>query len=454
MRTAPALVLVLLLAWAPPAARALPDLAPEIYDVAIDRDASVDPADVTEGCAGATTGRTLVRFGFRTHNVGDEPEVIGDPGCPSPCVDFPNAICANPEFVCSPLAGHNHPHFASFAVYELLDMHGNVLTRGGKRGFCLQDDASCSNGTYSCTDQGISPGCFDDYHPTLACQYIDATDVPGIGTRAFRVRGTSDPLELLVDADRSNNTTEVVIPGCGDGVVQDGEACDPGVPGDGVCCDQDCHPIPGCDASCAGRPAGALCRPATGPCDVAETCDGVSPACPLDAGLADGVACGAPSDGCIATVCRAGACVAERARGGCLVATTCYPAAAVDPGNDCQVCDPALSIDVFSPDHEPTPKGIECQLGRVHDVSQGIGCPDRVTHRMVTRLARAQQLADRLAAAPAPAARRIEARLLRVSHRLSALLTRGARHGCRSTGALAEIDALIGQLRGMRAETR
>jgi hypothetical protein len=451
MRAAPAFPLVLLAALlVPPPARALPDLMPEIYGVEIDRDSSVDAADVAEGCAGSTSGLTLLRFGLRTHNVGDEAEVIGDPGCPSPCSAFPNAVCADPNFVCSPLSGHNHPHFASFGRYELLDMRGNVVQLGAKRGFCLQDDPSCTSGSFNCNDQGISPGCFDDYHPTLGCQYIDVTDVPGILTRAFRLRATVDPLDLLVDADRSNNVAEVVLPGCGDGIVQDGEECDPGVPGVGICCDADCHVMPDCDTSCALRPAGSTCRPATGPCDVTETCDGASASCPADAGLPDGASCGSTSELCISDVCRAGACVAERRTGGCLIGATCHSPGDADPANDCQLCDPQRSIDLWSPDHDATPKGVACQLARVQIASQGIDCPSRITGRILAKLARANQAAAQLAGASPPATGRLEERLLRLSRRLSRLLERGARRGCSSNAALAEIQVLVTQLHGMR----
>jgi hypothetical protein len=440
-------------ALAPLRAAALPDLTPEIYGVKIDTNQTPGPGDVAEGCAAATGGLTLLRFGLRTHNIGDEAEVIGDPGCPS-CTLYPGAACANPNFVCSPANGHMHPHFASFGKYELLDMRGNIVKLGAKRGFCLRDDLSCGSSPFTCNYQGISPGCFDDYKPELGCQYIDVTGVPGIGTRAFRLRATVDPLQLLADADRSNNVTEVVLPGCGDGVLQDGEECDPGVPGSGVCCDADCHVIPGCDSSCALRPAGSVCRPATGPCDVAEVCDGASPSCPADTGLADGAACGATSDDCIRNVCRVGACTAEQQLSGCLVGAGCYPAGAADPKDACQFCDPSRSIDLWSPDQDPTPKGVGCQLIRVERASQGIACPGGIAARMSAKLGRARHMADELLGVSPGAASRLESRLLRLSRRLSRLLQHGERRGCSSSAALAEMDALVSQLRGMRAQTR
>ena len=59
---------------------------------------------------------------------------------------------------------------------------------------------------------------------------------------------------------------------CGNGVVDLGEACDDGNTLDGDCCSADCQV----------EPAGTICRPVGGDCDVAETCDGVASACPAD----------------------------------------------------------------------------------------------------------------------------------------------------------------------------
>ena len=439
-------------------AAALPDLTPEIYSVTIETDQSVGAGDVGEGCAGSETGLTLLRFGLRTHNVGDADEVIGDPGCPD-CKLYPGAACADPQFMCSPADGHNHPHFASFGRYELLDMRGNTVKLGAKRGFCLRDNGPKQNGctAFDCNYQGISAGCYDDYAPRLpdgtplGCQYIDVTGVSGIGTRAFRLRATVDPLQLLVDGNRANDVTEVVLPGCGDGVLQNGEECDPGAP-DGVCCDADCHVIPGCDSNCALRPAGSVCRPATGPCDVAEVCDGASPLCPADAGLADGTACGATPEDCMRNVCRAGACTAERQMAGCLVGAACYQAGAADPADACQLCDPSRSVDLWSPDHDPTPTGIGCQLTRVERASQRIDCP-RIAAGISAKLGRARHMADQLFGASPEAASRLESRLRRLSRRLSRLFERGNRRGCGSAAALAETNALVRQLRGMRAQT-
>jgi hypothetical protein len=80
----------------------------------------------------------------------------------------------------------------------------------------------------------------------------------------------------------------IVLPGraraqeaiCGDGVVDAGEACDEGV-ANGT-------PDSCCTATCTLRAADETCRATAGACDVAETCNGVTPTCPPDGGLPDG----------------------------------------------------------------------------------------------------------------------------------------------------------------------
>ncbi|MEN8183689.1 MAG: hypothetical protein ABFS46_14265, partial [Myxococcota bacterium] len=61
---------------------------------------------------------------------------------------------------------------------------------------------------------------------------------------------------------------------CGDGVEEGSEACDLGaLNGQAGSC---------CSALCELVPSGTECRASAGSCDVAETCDGASAACPTD----------------------------------------------------------------------------------------------------------------------------------------------------------------------------
>jgi hypothetical protein len=93
-------------------------------------------------------------------------------------------------------------------------------------------------------------------------------------------------------------------PVCGNGFVEDGEQCDCG-PIDTCndrCCnaktcmyetDAACSPSdPCCDSNCQIiTNTSQVCRPASGICDVAETCDGVNSPCPLDWYKGAGTSC-------------------------------------------------------------------------------------------------------------------------------------------------------------------
>src|SRR5262245_14406513 len=165
----------------------LPDLVPApgatVADVATDSNPPAAAGDVAEGCAGETTGRDLVRLSLITQNDGPGDVDLGDPLCPDDCADpnDANQVCGNPDFICSPAGGHNHPHYDNFLRYEIVDPNGHVAAVGGKRSFCLEE-ADCPGspgaGGHTCTNQGLDAGCYDVYPFYLGCQYVDVTLVP------------------------------------------------------------------------------------------------------------------------------------------------------------------------------------------------------------------------------------------------------------------------------------
>lgn len=190
---------------------ALPDLTQRITDSYLELDATVDPGDVAEGCAEATRGVDLLRFGVNTTNAGTADLAIGPPDCPSPCTAHPLEVCANPKFICSPAEGHNHGHYTNFAQYELLDESNQTLATGHKQGFCLKDgfDAGpCATYKFDCDNQGISVGCSDLYESSLGCQYIDVTDLPA---GLYTLRTTVDPLNTILELNENNNLWQVSV---------------------------------------------------------------------------------------------------------------------------------------------------------------------------------------------------------------------------------------------------
>ena len=92
---------------------------------------------------------------------------------------------------------HEHWHYDNYAHYALRSLCTDVTLAwedravvGHKNGWCIsdmgtfippgEDDYSrdfCGR-KYSCAYMGITAGCYDVYHASLDCQWIDVTDVP------------------------------------------------------------------------------------------------------------------------------------------------------------------------------------------------------------------------------------------------------------------------------------
>ena len=182
----------------------LPDLVPQIVDVSVAFNQTVADGDVAEGCAETTSGVDLLVFGAYSRNDGTADFVLGDPQCPLPCDQHPLAVCGDPDFICSPAAGHNHPHYQNYARYELLDANGQTVVVGHKQGYCLRD-TNCATPVYTCTNQGVTAGCSDLYGAGLGCQYLDITGVPS-GTYTLRV--TIDPFNRITELSEANNVVQ------------------------------------------------------------------------------------------------------------------------------------------------------------------------------------------------------------------------------------------------------
>lgn len=197
-------------------------------------------------------------------------------------------------------------------------------------------------------------------------------------------------------------------------------ACASGSCVDGVCCDQACggndpDDCQACSVAKGARADGqctvltptAVCRPAAGACDLAETCDGAGTQCPSDESKPNGAVC-TDADACTTgDACMAGACVSsgtidcpspdschagscDSVSGLCSYpalpdGTTCEPAdlcagsgscvkGACEPGppivcpppsGPCEImaCDP----DVGACEPTPMPNGTPCDTGTCQD---------------------------------------------------------------------------------------
>ncbi|PFH50730.1 hypothetical protein AMATHDRAFT_75419 [Amanita thiersii Skay4041] len=102
---------------------------------------------------------------------------------------------------------------------------------------------------------------------------------------------------------------------CGNGIVEPGEDCDPGLGMQSNCCDATtckfksgarCDPAssPCCTPQCSFAPSTQVCRPSKdSKCDMAELCTGNSSACPSDQFAPNGQSCGDNDLQCAAGLC-------------------------------------------------------------------------------------------------------------------------------------------------------
>ncbi|TPP61867.1 Lysyl oxidase like protein 3 [Fasciola gigantica] len=109
-------------------------------------------------------------------------------------------------------ACHMHYHSMKvFSYYKVLDSKKHVLAVGHKASFCLEDNVCqpgyrmhfrCSTTLSTRGDQGISPGCQDNYFHDYDCQWLDITDLPP-GKYTFHL--ILNPDFLVPEVTYSNN---------------------------------------------------------------------------------------------------------------------------------------------------------------------------------------------------------------------------------------------------------
>ena len=117
----------------------------------------------------------------------------------------------------------------------------------------------------------------------------------------------------------------------------------------------------------------------------------------------------------------------------------------------CERCDPSRSPDGWSPNTDPDPRGLGCQLRRIVATTGAMTCRPAVLSALSRRIARARALIDRLAASPPAEARRLETRLERIAAGLTRAAARAERRGTCTGGSLVtEVTTLATQLHALR----
>jgi len=181
---------------------ALPDLiiyGPAVQPTVITRTFSSDDCEVLQNCVMTAGARRLLSFTTEVRNLGPHDLVFGAPA-------------DNPLFIYDPC--HGHYHFEGFVGYRLLDTNNNVVKGRQKAAFCMEDSTRWSPTAprteryYNCNYQGISVGWADSYHPAVACQYMDVSDVPD---GDYILEQEIDPFDLIPEANQNNNITRVNV---------------------------------------------------------------------------------------------------------------------------------------------------------------------------------------------------------------------------------------------------
>lgn len=177
-------------------------------------------------------GRVLLRFASMTSNLGTGLLHVVALQPPSEATSQPvqqriygdHRVFARTagDFVYHP--SHKHFHLDNFETYQLRPAGSpDAVASGTKVSFCLTDIAAVPGRPappaaaltldlppMSCgtREQGISPGHTDYYGPTLADQWIDVTEVP---TGDYELVLTSDPNNVILESDESNNTVSLPL---------------------------------------------------------------------------------------------------------------------------------------------------------------------------------------------------------------------------------------------------
>jgi hypothetical protein len=163
-----------------------------------------DDCVMLEGCVGAPGVRKVLKFTTTTPNIGSKDLTMGVPSNHPDLFHYSDC--------------HMHYHFDGYALYELLD-GADVVASGHKQAFCLLDWESWAWGNgvqeqYTCGNQGIGRGWYDEYGDYLDCQWIDITDVAA-GNYTLRISVNPPKQDTAVpplnERDYSNNVLEVPV---------------------------------------------------------------------------------------------------------------------------------------------------------------------------------------------------------------------------------------------------
>ncbi|KAK2462101.1 hypothetical protein APHAL10511_006564 [Amanita phalloides] len=162
---------------------------------------------------------------------------------------------------------------------------------------CNITDSCCPSSTTTCSSQS-------QFIMNPVSQSMEKTFSPcSLGNICSLLGGGGQlAVSCLVDPDPEKQTISLQM--CGNGIVENGEDCDPGIGVSSPCCDSEtckftsgavCDPAssPCCTMQCSFAPLTQVCRPAKDSrCDFSEVCTGNSSTCPPNHFAPNGQSCG------------------------------------------------------------------------------------------------------------------------------------------------------------------
>ncbi len=250
-----------------PVVEFLPDIVPlPATDVAItDRYVTASDCAWADRCVDGLGHRTLLSFGTRAANQGVGDFIIGLPS--EAAGVFEHSLC------------HDDDHFLEFATYRLIDDNGDIIRDGHRQPFCLTDVAPIDSDdpdtpplrTYSCDNQGITRGWYDEYAAGMVCQWVDVT---GVQPGEYQLEIELNETGLIRESDLTNNVirTPVTIAPLGidrvcypsDGVAA-GRDCGWHTPTSSTCTPGEqvavgCGTTTACEGTCGGDPMVRVCE--------------------------------------------------------------------------------------------------------------------------------------------------------------------------------------------------
>ncbi|WWC88993.1 uncharacterized protein L201_003910 [Kwoniella dendrophila CBS 6074] len=171
---------------------------------------------------------------------------------------------------------------------------------------CSLSGSCCPMSTSSCDAGGsyiMNPTTSSSEQTFSACTLGNICT--NIGNRAISTNCITSP----------GSRTVISLKQCGNGIVEDGEDCDPGGNSTSACCDAStckfregavCDPTNAacCTSTCQLASAGTVCRSSIdSTCDYEETCTGTNSTCPDDKTAPDGKKCGDNGLACASGKC-------------------------------------------------------------------------------------------------------------------------------------------------------